>query len=143
MRGVDTNLLVRFLTRDDPLQAPMVVAVFERAEREEEQLHISTTVLCELVWTLARGPFRWRRDQLSEAVQHLLETDLFVLQDADLVRRALVDYRGGQADFADYLIGYQNRTAGCIDTLTFDGMLEGSDLFSVLHPPPDLVSGAR
>jgi len=49
LRGLDTNILVRFVTEDDPDQFKTVKDLFERAESEEEQFHVSTTALCELV----------------------------------------------------------------------------------------------
>jgi predicted nucleic-acid-binding protein len=62
----------------------------------------------------------------------LLAAGLLQIQDRDLTKRALEEFREGPADFADYLIGWQNRRAGCEDTLTFDGDLEGSPGFTLL-----------
>lgn len=53
----------------------------------------------------------------------------FELQDRELVQRALRDYQHGRADFADYLVGWENREAGCRDTLTFDGEISKHEGF--------------
>jgi predicted nucleic-acid-binding protein len=51
------------------------------------------------------------------------------------VRRSLDEYRAGRADFADYLIGWQNRKAGCSETVTFDGKLGRAAGFAILRIP--------
>jgi len=136
MRGIDTNLLVRFFTGDDPAQDARVKSLFEQMEAADERLHVSTPVLCELVWTLRIAPFHWTREQLLAVVTDLLDIPLFEVQDRELVRRALADSKRGPAGFADYLLGWQNRAAGCTDTVTFDRALAGHPLFTVLRTAP-------
>ena len=131
MRGLDTNVLVRFFTADDPEQARVAADLISAAEDQGERLHISTIVLCELVWGL-RSVYRVRRDGIISAIESLLGANTFEVQDRDLVRRALDSYRSGKADFADYLIGWENQRAGCSATLTFDGGLKGADGFHFL-----------
>ncbi len=130
MRGLDTNLLVRYVTDDDPAQATMVRALFRNMEAEGERLHVSCIVLCELCWTL-RG-YDCSRDDISSVLARILATGIFDVQDSDLVRYALEEYRQGRGDFADYLIGWQNRRAGCTDTITFDRKLKKASGFSFL-----------
>jgi len=130
-QGVDTNLLIRWLLRDDAAQHRLVKAAFLEAERAGETLWISIPVLCELVWTLARS-FGAKRAQIVEIVDLLLETTIFELQDRDVVRAALTDYVAGRGDFPDYLIGRAGKAAGCYATLTFDRDLDDSELFTVL-----------
>jgi predicted nucleic-acid-binding protein len=132
MRGLDTNPIVRYLTADDPAQAAVVKALFEDAEEAREQLFISSIALCEVVWTLRGRPYTLARREIATVLERLLATHLFELQDRDLVREALLEYRKGQADFADYLLGCQNRRAGCDSTLTFDRQLRGAAGFSLL-----------
>jgi predicted nucleic-acid-binding protein len=123
VRGVDTNVLVRFLTADDPQQSPQANRALVEAEKAGQPLHINSVVLCELLWTLRSAPYGLDRPALAEAVDKLFSTAVFELQDRDLVRQALADFRTGRADFPDYLIGRLNQQAGCIDTLTFDQRL--------------------
>ena len=53
MRGLDTNVLLRLLLRDDEAQARKVRALVERSVHDGEVLHVSLPVLCELTWVLA------------------------------------------------------------------------------------------
>lgn len=132
MRGLDTNVLLRVVTADDPIQSPLASRLFEEAEASGERFHVSTTVLCELVWALRSGAYRQGRDAIVHALETLLASGLFEVQHRDLVRRALDEYRDGPGDFADYLIGWQDHVAGCAGTLTFDRKLEDCDRFVMI-----------
>ncbi|HYN21865.1 MAG TPA: type II toxin-antitoxin system VapC family toxin [Thermoanaerobaculia bacterium] len=131
MRGLDTNLLVRYLVADDPKQTQIVADLIASAEERNDRLFVGTIALCELVWTL-RSVYRVGRQGITSAVEALLGSGVFAIQDRDLVRRALEHYRGGKADFSDYLLGEQDRKAGCIETLTFDRELKATAGFRVL-----------
>ena len=132
MRGLDTNVLLRYLMADDPEQSPIARSLLDEAEESGGRFFLSLVAFCELCWTLRGRPYSLDRAGLSNVVGKLLETRLFEIQERDLVRRALADYREGRADFPDYLIGWLNRAAGCSDTVSFDGKLEGAEGFSVL-----------
>jgi predicted nucleic-acid-binding protein len=132
LRGLDTNVLLRYLTYDDPVQSPAAARLFEQAEAAGERFHVTTTVLCELIWTLRGRLYRQTRADAADLVDALLETALFEVQERDLVRRALADFRTGSGDFADYLIGWQNQAAGCRSTVTFDRDLADCGRFEEL-----------
>lgn len=132
MRGLDTNVLMRYLTADDPVQSPRAASLLEAAEEAGERFYISQIALCELSWTLRGRPYKLDRAGIASVVQQILDTRLFEVQSRDLVRRALEDYRQGPADFSDYLLGWQSRDAGCETTFTFDHALVGEPGFSLL-----------
>ncbi len=133
MRGLDTNVLLRVLTGDDPTQSPRASSLLADAEARGERFHVSTTVLCELVWALRGGAYRQGREAIVQALEALLASGLFEVQRRDLVRRAVDDYRAGPGDFADYLISWQDDAAGCVGTLTFDRALEGCERFVMVN----------
>ena len=132
MRGLDTNVLVRFLTADDPEQAEAALRLVAIADSTGEPLHISTIVLAELVWVLRGGCYARTREEVADALGALLDATVFEIQDRDLVRRAVTAFRAGPADFSEYLIGEHDRRAGCTSTLTFDRRLAGSTGFEEL-----------
>ncbi len=132
MRGLDTNVILRVVTGDDPVQSPLANRLLADGEASGERFHVSTTVLCELVWALRGGAYRQERAAIVQALEAILESGLFEVQQRDLVRRALDDYREGPGDFADYLIGWQDDAAGCAATLTFDQKLEACDRFEMI-----------
>lgn len=131
MIGLDTNVLVRYLTRDDPAQ-------FERARKHiaagvaaGERFVISSAVLCELAWVL-RGAYRYSRAEIARAIERMLATAEFDIEHADEARQALEEFRSTKADFSDALIGRVNRSLGAAHTATFDRDLAGLDTFHVL-----------
>lgn len=132
MRGLDTNILVRLVTRDDPAQAAAAFALLAAAETQGESFYVSTPVLCELVWTLGGPRYRLDRGEIVAVLDTVLGTPLFELQDRQLVASALDDYRGGIGGFADHLIAWLDRRAGCTTTLTFDADLAALPGFDAL-----------
>jgi len=132
VRGLDTNILVRFLTADEPIQSEVARQLIETAEGTDERLHVSTLVLAELVWVLRGGRYALPRNAVADAVEALLDAGVFEIQDRDLVRSAVTAFRDGPADFSDYLIGEHDRRAGCTSTLTFDRRLAQADGFERL-----------
>jgi len=133
VRGLDTNVLLRYLMADDPEQSPIARTLLDAAEARGDRFFLSLVALCELCWTLRGKPCSLDRQGIASIVGKLLETRLFELQERDLVRRALTDFQQGRADFADYLIGWLSWSAGCPDTVSFDGKLDGAKGFSLLR----------
>jgi predicted nucleic-acid-binding protein len=131
MNGLDTNVLVRYLTQDEPNQARKANALIDGAVGQGERLHIDVVVLCEVVWVL-RGAYEFRKESVADAVSRILEAAQFSVEDRDLLRLALDAYTSGQGDFADYVLGQCNRRAGCDATATFDRALRKSELFKLL-----------
>ena len=118
MTGIDTNVLVRYLTRDDPEQYG-AARRFLHARTPEDPGYINVVVLCELVWTL-RAAYGADRVELARTIDLLLTTRQFVVERRDAVRAALRDFVEGQTGFADCLIARLNGEAGCRATATFD-----------------------
>lgn len=130
MIGLDTNVLVRYLTHDDAKQFQEASALLLGLEKHQQSAYLSTITLCETVWVLARA-YKIDRTQIVAALDKLLDTGLFNIDDKDAVREAVDLYRAGKGDFADYLVGVRARNAGCTTMATFDEALHAhSDLFS-------------
>jgi predicted nucleic-acid-binding protein len=131
MIGLDTNVLVRYLTQDDPAQARRASALVAGAVAKGERCCLAAVVLCELVWVL-RGAYGLEKPAVVAVLEQMLSTVQFEIDEKDIVRRALEDYLSGRGDFADYMIGHRNLDAGCAETATFDRRLKGNRLFRVL-----------
>jgi predicted nucleic-acid-binding protein len=132
MRGLDTNIVVRYLAADDPTQSPAAERVIEESIRNQEPLHLTVVVLCELVWVLSRL-YRQTKTQIAGHLQQILATPQFMIEHDSLVRRALRVWRSGKGDFADHVIGEISRHTGCRDIVTFDRALRGVAGFTVLR----------
>ena len=131
MKGLDTNILVRYLTEDDPRQAAAAVKEIEGAGRKGEKLVIQPLVLCELAWVL-ESAYGVGRKELLDVLERILRTAQFELPAKDIVWRSLSDYRAGRGDFSDHLLGRLNEDASASNTMTFDRALRGNPRFHVL-----------
>ena len=131
MTGLDTNVLVRYITQDDPDQAATASRVIEGTDEHGEKLLIQPIVLCETVWVLSRA-YRLPNDEVLAVVEDILRTAQFEVVDKDALWKALGDARRGSGDFADHYIGRANQAAGADMTLTFDMALRDSPRFRVL-----------
>jgi len=119
MIGLDTNVLVRYLTQDDPIQSAAAVRLIEHRLTEDEPGFISLVALVETVWVLQR---RYRLGALDVAhiVQGLLEAPVVVVESATEVFLALTAVQEGRGSFSDVLMAALGAKAGCSTTSTFD-----------------------
>ena len=131
MTGLDTNVLVRYLTQDDAAQARRANALLADAVARGDRCFIGGVVLCELAWVL-RGAYGFDKATITTTLERILATAQFEIDDKDVVRRALEDHRTGKADFAAYMIGHCGQEAGCSATATFDRRLKGNKTFHLL-----------
>lgn len=119
MIGLDSNLLVRYLTQDDPAQSKKANQVIDSAIEAGQPLYLNHIVICEVNWVLARA-YGYAKAELAEAIEKILTAAQFQFEDKDSLWQALADFRKSGADFADCLIAVKNTGAGCSATLTFD-----------------------
>jgi len=121
MRAVDTNVLVRLITRDDARQAAS-------ADRWVEiGAWVSILALAETTWVLSavyeRGPA-----EIASAVEMLLNHKELTLQDSDVVAAALKSFRERPAlGFSDCLLLQLAQKAGHLPLGTFDRELSKLD----------------
>ncbi len=132
MPGLDTNLLVRYLVRDDPVQFGRASAEIAAAANRDEPLLINAVVLCEVVWVLGSA-YEYSRAEITDALEQILATAQFVIEWGDQARQALQDCRTTKAGFTDAFIGRINSALGAAPTMTFDRDLAPLSTFRVLH----------
>jgi predicted nucleic-acid-binding protein len=119
MRGIDTNILLRFLTRDDETQAKRAAEILIQECSEETPGFLTSIVLVELVWTLDRV-YKYSREDIAKALEVLLNAKELCFEHPDETHYAARLFSSGSGDFADSLIGAIAIKHGCTDTLTFD-----------------------
>jgi predicted nucleic-acid-binding protein len=119
MTGIDTNVLVRYITRDEPDQYRAAKAFLESHCTRETPGFVNAIVLCELVWVLT-GAYDATRDEVVRVIDQLLRTRQLQIERRDQVHAALNAYQKHSAGFADCLLGQINLHAGCTETVTFD-----------------------
>ena len=119
MTGLDTNLLVRYVTQDDPVQASLATGFIEKNCSAESPGFINHIVLCELIWVLKRC-YKVNQDQALQVIEQILRTAQLQVQEPQIVWKALKQAQKDKADFADFLSTQINLASGCEETVTFD-----------------------
>jgi len=119
MIGLDTNILVRYLAQDDPLQSPKATDLIERRLTEDEPGFVSVVAMVETAWVLERA-YGLADDDIAAAIERTLQADVLVVENEQEVFSAMIALKEGRGSFADALIGALGARAGCSRTLSFD-----------------------
>lgn len=119
MLGLDINVLVRFLVRDDEVQFEKARKLIKREVAAGHRVFVSQLVLLETEWVL-RSRYGLPKDLIIEAVSGLLGATDVRFEDEPAIEEALFLWKDATAEFADCLIGARNRRLGCRATTTFD-----------------------
>ena len=128
MKALDTNVVVRFLVRDDPAMTDRARQVFEHARDTGVPLLISSLVLLETLWVLG-STYRFSRQAILDATDRLQGLPAVRFDSREVVREFVRLGRSTSFDLADILIGLAAKQQGCETTLTLDKKAAQSDLF--------------
>src|SRR5271155_1999059 len=118
MISLDTNVLVRYLTHDEPTQTEAATRVMNSLSFDSPGF-LSLIVIAELVWVLAIS-YRYRKKEIEQVLENLLRSKELIIERAEIVSQASRAFGAGRADFADYLIERCAHAAECQFTATFD-----------------------
>jgi predicted nucleic-acid-binding protein len=129
MIAIDTNVLVRYLVKDDPKQARKAKALVNQLDENDERAYISDIVICELAWVL-RGRYGFSRPDIAQTLTQLTAARQLVFSSPDNTLRAIKAYENGSGDFADYLIREHAKAANCDSVVTFDKKLLKEESFT-------------
>jgi len=118
MIGLDTNILVRFVTQDHPAQSAAANGLIDSLSTEVPG-YLSLIGIAELIWVL-QFSYRFDKHEIEKVIERLLRSKELILEKKETVAQALAKFRTSRADFADCLIERCGRSAGCQHVLTFD-----------------------
>jgi predicted nucleic-acid-binding protein len=133
LRGIDSNILLRLLTEDDPEQ--LLLANRLKANSDGAGvLFVNVIVLLEIIWVLRRR-YRMTQSEVLVAIDNLIVSRDIELEDQGTVIDALVRAGELNVDFADCLIALRNQQLGCEITFTFDRKAARLSEFRLLMDP--------
>ena len=118
MIGLDTNVLVRYVTQDDPAQSAKASQLIESLTAASPGF-VSLVSIVELVWVL-QTCYQSAKSEVVMVLETLLHTRELTVEHADIIWQALRKFIASKADFADCLIERCAHAAGCGYTATFD-----------------------
>jgi predicted nucleic-acid-binding protein len=117
--GIDTNVLVRYLAQDDPIQSARATALIEGRLTAREPGFISVVAMAETAWVLDRA-YGMTPTEIAGAIERLLQADLLMVESEQEVFASMTVLKEGRGSFADALIAALGARAGCSHTVTFD-----------------------
>lgn len=131
MIALDTNIIIRFLVRDDEKQSQSVYARLKQAEKDRETLFVPLLVLQETIWVL-ESAYDMRRNEILSALEDLRSMPILEFENEDILQRLLVSGRNNKVDLDDLLIALTAQDCGCDSMITFDRKALGYDFFRLL-----------
>ena len=117
MIGVDTNVLLRFLTADDASQHASTLDFFRR-RTPADPAFIGAVTLAEMIWVL-RTAYSYSEEDIRKSVEMLCNSDDFVVEGREVLRAGSGEIVPS-IQIADFLVAYLAQRAGCSHTVTFD-----------------------
>jgi len=118
METFDTNVVLRIVYQDDPVQADRASSAWQAAVASGG-IFLTTVVLVELTWVL-RVAAKFDRAAIVAALVSLCDAEGVSVEEAHRVRRAIARFKVGAADFSDCLILETARDAAALPVSTFD-----------------------
>jgi len=119
MKALDTNVLVRFLTNDDQVQAQKVLSLFRTAQKNGERFYVCKLVQIELIWVLD-SVYKYRREEILSAFERMLALPVLLLESPEILEEFMVSSESSRVGLSDLLIGLTSKAGRCESTLTFD-----------------------
>lgn len=132
MKALDTNIVVRFLVRDDERQAQAVRKTMLHAEAKGERLFVGLPVILETIWVLS-AVYGYSQEETTRGIEGLLVLSVLEIEEHERVAELCRVSPNQKLELADLLIGLTSRDRGCESTLTFDKKAAQSALFSMVE----------
>ena len=130
MKGIDTNILVRFLIGDDEQQAKKVYNIFKKAESEKDELFVPLLVVLELIWVL-ESVYEISRADILDSIREFLLLPILRFEHKSVLQQFTLSAQANRYDLADLLIAHSAKMQGCETVLTFDKKVSKFKLFEL------------
>ncbi len=119
MIGLDTNVLLRFLLDDDPVQSAVAKGIILEDATDDNPVFVNVAVMVETIWTLSTA-YKVDRTEVNQIVSALLETVGLVVEHQEVISRAVEVSDETGSHLADTIIAQLNTAYGCVKTVSFD-----------------------
>ena len=130
MKGIDTNILIRFLVGDDKQQAEKVYNIFKKIEVDKKELFVPLLVILELIWVL-ESVYEISRTEILDTISDLLLMPILKFEHQSALQQFTHAGQGNKYDLSDLLIAYSAKAQGCETVLTFDKRASEFQLFEL------------
>lgn len=131
MKGIDTNILVRFLVGDDELQAKKVYNLFKKAESNKDELFVPLLVILELIWVL-ESVYKISRKEIIDSISELLRMPILKFENQPALQQFTLNAQRNKFDLSDLIIAHSAKEQGCESIITFDKKASKFTLFEIV-----------
>ena len=131
MKGIDTNILVRFLVGDDADQAQVVYNLFKKIELNKTELFVSLLVVLELIWVL-ESVYQIEKNHIIDSLADLILMPILKFENIETIQKFIISARNGRYDLSDLLIAHASESYGCEAVFTFDKKASKYSLFELI-----------
>ncbi len=119
MIGLDTNIIIRYITQDDPKQAKKATKLIENELSPAVPGYITLVTLVEVTWVLESCYGQGKTDVLN-VLQGILTTKQLIVEKASIAYMAIRRCTTASTDFSDAIITVISEQEGCTRIVTFD-----------------------
>jgi len=132
MKALDTNVLVRFLIKDDEPQAKKVYTLFKQAETDKNYFYVPLLVVLETLWVLD-SVYEISRKEILDSINEILLMPILKFEAQPTIQRFIFLARENKIDLSDILIACAAKISGCKKILTFDKRASKFELFELIE----------
>ena len=132
MKGIDTNILIRFLVGDDKQQTKKVYNIFKKTELDKKELFVSLLVILELIWVL-ESVYEISRTDILDSISELLLMPILKFEHQSALQQFANAAQGNNYDLSDLLIVHSATEQGCETVITFDKKASKFKLFELVN----------
>jgi predicted nucleic-acid-binding protein len=131
MKALDTNVLVRFLVKDDPVQSQKVYQILKNAESDRNCLWVPLLVVLETIWVL-EAVYEIPRKEIINSLTELLLMPVLKFEGQTAVQKFILSARNNTIDLSDIMIACSAVVSGSERVLTFDKKASKMELFELI-----------
>lgn len=131
MKALDTNVLIRFLTKDDEQQAETIYRLFKQAESGKEEFWVSLLVVLETLWVM-ESVYEIPRQEILDTINELLLMPILKFEAKSAIQDLVASGRESDLDLSDILIAHSAKFSGCECVLTFDKRASNFGFFELV-----------
>jgi uncharacterized protein len=118
-RVVDANILLRFLTNDEPARAAACEALLLRVESGQEKVFLPDIVIADIVWTLEKF-YQVEKKRINELLNPVLAAEGLICSDKGQILTALAIYATKNIDWTDAFVAAQMIEKGQHEIYSYD-----------------------
>ena len=131
MKALDTNVLIRFLTKDDEHQAETIYRLFKQAESGKKEFWVSLLVVLETLWVM-ESVYEIPRQEILDAINELLLMPILKFEAKSAIQDLVASGRESDLDLSDILIAHSAKFSDCECVLTFDKRASNFGFFELV-----------